>query len=371
MEKIEKSPLYDEPVLGIIGSSISLEHWDKCQDSWTKKKYKDTVINLLNYLDPSLLKEYGNKDKTEFNIPHGSIMVKITIKDNQFNVHAPFLKLPKDKQNIIMRQISELNFFRLLLAQIKLDKDVLFFNYTTPLELCEPYKIWDVLYDICIFADYYDDIFIEELGAGRVSKMQVKPFTQSQLDTLWDLYQKYLDESLKHLEYFEANRWWIPGLDSARITLMKLDYLLQPQGKLVSDIQKTLNDSFGGMAPNEIFNKTKTEIAKLKKWNRKKFDENMYIPKFLIPPKRRASLSVAQNILRPDYETAKNYHDQSNFFAATHFALYAIYNLFFRNTIPTKVEEVLNSGLKKASHLDWKVASEKLLQVLEKVMKMK
>ncbi|MBU1075690.1 MAG: YbjN domain-containing protein [Spirochaetes bacterium] len=373
MDKIEKSQVYDDPVLGIRETASTEKYWEKTQDSYSKKKYKDAIINLLNYLDPELVKTYGNKDQTEFSIPNGSLMVNISLKDNKFSVNAPFLKLPEKKVNVLLRQLSEINFMALFLSQIGLKGDELYFKYSTELELCEPYKIYDVLYEICINGDYYDDIFIDEMGAKRLKEMEVKDFSKAQKEKAWKMFNEYIDESLQHLEYFGTNRWFGPGLDSARITLMKMDYLLQPQGLLVSDIQKILNSSWnnGRLNLNEVFDKTKEDIRKLKEWDQKKFNENVYIPKFLISPKKRASLMALQDIMRPDYDSAKRYVQEFNFFESAHFCLYAIYNLFFRNTIPIKVEGILNDALKKASGKKFEEASGILLKILDKVMAMK
>lgn len=372
MNKIENSLLFDSPLLGIQKSTISLEHWEETKKAYSNNQYKETVINLLKYLNPQIVKEYGNNDQTELNIPHGSTMINIFIKDKMFKVVAPFLKMPGKNQNVIMRQIVELNFFSLILSQILLKDNEFYFTYSTPLELCEPYKLYDILYEICIYADYYDDIFIQDLGAERSCPMQVKAYSDLQKETLYKRFVKYLDESIDHLNYFETNRWYIPGLDSARISLMKIDYILMPQGKLVSDIQNTLKKSFNrNIPPNELFDKTKKAIGIMRALSKDAFLESMYIPCFLIPPKKRATLSIVQNTIKPDYESAKNFCGQNNYFASTHYSLYAIYNLLYRNTIPPEIEELLVKGLIQTSGIGWKEAAEKLLSLLADIMQRK
>jgi hypothetical protein len=174
------------------------------------------------------------------------------------------------------------------------------------------------------------------------------------------------------MSYFESMRWYGLALDTARITIMKIDYFMHPQGKLVTDIQKALGTSLRRNMPlNELFERTKQEIIKLNEYDQSKFNENMYIPRFLIQPRKRASITVAQSMMKNDYNAASKYLSEANYIASVQFSLYAIYNLLFRNTIPIKLEEVLNTGLKKAGSKDWKSAANQLVNTLTKVYKMK
>ena len=310
-----KSLTYEKPVASFQKSTINLDYWEKTKESYKNKEYKNTVLNLINYMDPDIVKNYGNKDLTEFNISHGSIVINMTIKEEVLTIKAPFLKLPEGgRQNALLRQIAEINFSSLMLSQIELNNDELVFFYAMDLELCEPYKVYDIFYEICIFADYYDDIFINTLGAERLQEMKVKEYSESDKEILWNNFTGIISEGLEHIEHNETKRIFGTGLDSARISLMKMDYLLYPQGKIVTDIQKALNKSYNNKTPvNELCTNIKKELIKLKEYKKDEFFKNMYIPQFLIQTKKSAALSVVKDWLKGDYEASAKYQSENNF----------------------------------------------------------
>jgi len=366
------SPIYDKPFNGYQESTINLDYWEKTKESFSNKKYKDTIINLFNYMNNDVIKKYGNKDLTEFCIPHGSIIIYITIKDGKISITAPFLKTPEKKENILLRQIAEINFSILCLSQIELKNNELYFTYETEIELTEPYKIYYVIDEICYYADYYDDIFINEIGAERIKNMEVTDYSEKDKTFLFNKFTEYIDEGLQYIDFFISNRWFSLGLDSACITLMKIDYFMNPQGKLVTDIQKAINNTYKKDIPlSDVMENAKKDITKLKDYDFKKFSNNIYKPFFLIPVKKRSTLSVIQSKVKTDYENAKKDYDSSAYISSALFSLFTIYNLFYNNTLPIKIEDFLNNGLKNVSSKDWKITSEKLLNTLTQLMGMK
>ena len=90
---------------------------------------------LLDYVNDEFREKYGNAKGTEFNIPHGSIVVNIKIEDDRLLIHAPFLSLPEKNRIPLLRQVAGLNFNAMDLAQVELKKDRLAFEYTCPLAL--------------------------------------------------------------------------------------------------------------------------------------------------------------------------------------------------------------------------------------------
>ena len=72
---------------------------------------------------------------------HGSAKVSLSIDGDTFSVHAPFLRLGTEHRVPLMRRVAEVNFQPLTLPTIRLEEDVLSFEYDAPLELCEPEQV--------------------------------------------------------------------------------------------------------------------------------------------------------------------------------------------------------------------------------------
>ena len=115
-----------------------------------------------------LASKTGNAGFSSFDIPHGSITLQLNITDDEFKVHAPFLNISGSKRIPLLRKVTELNFSPLNLSSIFLDGDQLAFRYSSPISLCEPYRTYDALREICIYADSYDDEFINKFNASWI-----------------------------------------------------------------------------------------------------------------------------------------------------------------------------------------------------------
>lgn len=159
-------PKYTDP--GTEGEpKRNLELWEKAADDYEKKKYRDSLVATIKHVNSELLSDLDSQtDPLEVTIDHGSASVTLAIKDGRFSIRAPFLKIGTDHTVPLMRRIAEVNFRPLTLPSIGLRDDILCFEYDTALELCHPHKIMDVLVEVCIFADRFDDEFIEKYGAS-------------------------------------------------------------------------------------------------------------------------------------------------------------------------------------------------------------
>lgn len=368
---MNNAPVFDDPLLGIYESKINQNYWDIVIQTYENKKYKKTILEILKYINPDLIQKTGNKDLSEFKIPHGSIIVNLKIKNGVFSVSVPFLKVSEKNKIALMRKAAEINFSLLILTQINLKQDRLFFEYEAPLELCDPYKLYAIFYEICNNADYYDDIFIEKLGAERIISMQTKKYPRKLIDTAWIKFHEYLNESLMYLEYFKNKRLESFGWDVLCLCFMKIDYYIAPQGFLRSEIERAISEMHKSAPIPERLHKAKEIIKKLIIFERKKFEESLYIPKIFISPKIRADLAAAQNSLKKTYESAKTERAAIDYPGATLSLLYGIYNLYYRNDLPQAITEILNSGLRDASKKTWKQASDILWDTINNLMETK
>lgn len=367
---MERSPRYEKPVLGVLGVQDDAGLWEIAMNTFEQGKFSESLYTVLRYMNPKKMTEILKKSDSKFTIPHGSMNIEMTISGGFYEIKAPFLRLPEKRGVVLLRQIAEINFSTLVLSQIRLEKDELFFYYKAPIELVFPYKIWDVLYEICINADYYDDQFITQLGAERIQEMPVARYTPAELDKLWALYHTILDETKQYCDFYQSKRWVNTAIDSIFIGLMKLDYCLQPQGILSGDIERIL--VYNQNISNE---ENLTALLKgfdyLKTIERSTFDNNIYQTSFLIPPKRRADPPTIKEVLTRDYEAAQKEITAKNYLGAADYLLYALYNLLYRYMIHAKYEIQINNALEKCSGKSWEDTAEILMKTVTKFMEMK
>jgi hypothetical protein len=78
---------------GSLKSNIDVAIWDKVISQYENGNYKDAIRDCINYIDPAIEKKFANADKTEYYVPHGSVIVHLKITDTEFIVEAPFLTI--------------------------------------------------------------------------------------------------------------------------------------------------------------------------------------------------------------------------------------------------------------------------------------
>ncbi len=367
---MEYSFKYDRSI-GKQGSyKDTVKYWNNCMDLYEKKNYKESIINFLYYMNPDLVKEKSKNNNTEFKFPHGSMIINFLIDNDSYEISAPFIKVPEKKAVILLRQVCEINFSKLTLSQILSKNNELYFYYKSPLALCYPYKLWDLFYEICVNSDYYDDLFITQLQATRINEMEVKKYSNKEIEEFWKTYNEIIDFGIEGCKEYQNKRWFNFGVDHGFITLMKLDHVLNPQGIIGNYIldyflyNNKLNDE-------ENLSKLIENLNKLKSIDKKIFEESIYQPVFLISPKRHADLEFIKNYLKDIFETAKTNITSSNFISAAYSMLYKFYYILFSYSIPIELEIEIITALEKSSKNNFTDTAKILYDAVEVIINKK
>lgn len=169
---------FHKTIAGSLKSSVDIDIWDKVLKQYEDGDYVGSIRNCINYVDATIEKKYANADRTEYRVPHGSIIVEVKITEQELTIQAPFLDIEEARQIPVLRQAAQINFTPLSIARIDLEGHKLYFKYSCPLSSCEPYKIYDVLREICITADNYDDEFISKFGAKHIQEPAVYQYSR-------------------------------------------------------------------------------------------------------------------------------------------------------------------------------------------------
>lgn len=351
-----------------LQSKIDPYFWDIVLESFREKDYANTIRNIISYVDPSIVVRTSNESKTKFEIPHGSANLCIFIHEDSFEVKAPFLDISEAKKIPLMRKVAELNFSPLNLSHIKLENNQLLFYYKCPLELVEPQKIYDVLKEICVFTDSYDDEFINKYNAKWILEPKIKDYPPKVLEEVWETVNLFLSEAIKAVNYYESKRQYGFAWDVIATTLMKIEYYASPQGFVRTEIEKQLS------VLNELENisrKSETGkkfLEKLKNYDKEEFLDDVYMSEVFIPYKWRATDESVKTSLKPVFEQAKAEVEAGDYQSATLNITYHFYNIFYNNNISDEIEELFTEALIKSSNQTWEESSKVLYSAIEKLV---
>lgn len=364
---MDLSPLYYDPVIE-YDHKYDLKAWKKCVELLEKGRYEESLNEFMRYVNSDSAKKY-NVGKNHWVIPHGSLMVEIKVTpDNYVEIYAPFLKLPSDNRVALLRQISELNFRVLILSQIVLYNDSLHFTYRTPLPLIDPYKIYDVLKEICWNGDSYDDMFIEKFGAIPLREKKVNYIPQKKIDKAYEYFQAFIDEAFRYDSYFQTKRWPEFSYDIFGITLMKTDWIIAPQGFLRTEIERIVQILFDKKSLEDINSEVRNELMKLKSYSKEHFSKDLYEPNFFIPAKGRSDITSCQKHLAKRYEWATGDRSGGSNTGVVLNFLFSTYHLMFNYFVPEKIKkEILNTN-KKCGNKQWAYSADLMWQSFQRIM---
>jgi hypothetical protein len=362
-------PTFDKTLLGAIRRPIDPMKWDIVLDLYDRGQYKDVIIGILDYVDSEMVTKRGNPAKTDFVIPHGSAIVKIKIDDKNFYVIAPFLEVPSTHNIPLLRQVTEINLFPLNLSTIVLENNQLIFKYSCPSELCEPYKIYDVLREICRYADAYDDDFIKKFNARWVHRPVIRTFAQKYTDYAWNRVQLYLQEVSAYIDYLERKRLIEFCLDMMVITLMKVDYYAVPQGAVRTDIEQAVSQLQDNETPiNDRIRKGREFLSSLKGHTKQEFTKDLYVAEVFIPLRLNFTNEMVEPYFERYYEVAKKEIAAREYLGAVLTLQTAFFGLFYNYIFPDDIKEIITTALVQSSHKPWDKALSVLWDALENIL---
>ncbi len=348
---------------------VDVEYWQTVQSLYTNKKPKESTIALLRYTNPIMFEKYGNTEKTYFEIPHGSIFLKIKITDEVFSVEAPFLELPKENVVPLLRHVAEINFYPLNLPNITLKENQLVFEYMCPIETAEPYKIWDVLYEICTDGDTYDDKFIRQFKAKRIYEPKIQRFSEDELQEKYEILIKIIDEAINYINYFYSKRWDYFCWDIVAISLFKIDHHIVPQGNLRIILEEEINYQMKTKDPHQ--KRVSSALAffeKIKNTPVNEIKDDIYMIETFISPRRRATYDTLVNAMKETYTRATSEYTKKDDIACTISVLYIyFYTLYYYNFEDKYLNEIINA-LKQSSGKPWTEAATILYLSLQRIM---
>jgi len=359
---------FHQTISGSLRSNVDVDSWEKVQADYQNGAFASSIRNCINYINPSIEKNFANPERTEYNVPHGSVIVNVKITETEFAVSAPFLDIKNAKQIPVLRQVAQLNFTPLMLSHIDLEGEQLYFRFSCPLDACEPYKIYDVLREICINADNYDDEFILKFNAAHIQEPKIYHYTQEQKDNIWNTVQQYIKEAFEIYEQLENKRLNAYLWDLLVITLLKIDYFCAPQGNIRSEIDKAINNLNSKDDYYQKLNGGKEYLKKLQNYDKTKFENDLYKIDIFVPYKYRTTLESVRNAFKKSYETADNEIKAKDFIGATFTLEYSIFNFLYGNNLDDSMANILTSALQNSSGKPIQEASQVLYDAVKKIM---
>lgn len=365
---MKQTPIFVPPVVDSTQSSVNTEAYEQSVDLYEQGKYLPAFHSLLDYLNNTFRTKYGNAEGTEFNIPHGSILVHISVDSDRISVVADFLRLPEKGRVAMLRQVADLNLNQLMLSRFVKEGEQLKMEYVCPLSQSHPHKMFYVLQNICHIGDRYDDEFCTKFGATRCYEPQVVPYPAEEVDRIYEAIQAVGKATLEAVKEYDAMRRYGYSWNVLDMAFYQISYFARPQGQLFNDLEKAVNDMDAELPIAEVVAKGKAFLEKLVATSREKLAEDLYFTDTLVSTRRRSSLKNVQENFQSIYKEATEALQSENYERAVVRLLYAFYEAYFYNDMQDDISHVMAKALKEAAGLPLEKAGEILYDAMDRIM---
>ncbi len=347
---------------------VRRETYEQSVDLYNAGKPLEAFHCLLDYLNEGFRSRFGNEGGTEFHIPHGSIVVHISITDEIMHIEADFLKLPEKGRVAMLRQVADLNINKLLLAGFVKEGDRLKMRYVTPLRQSHPHKIYGVLQNICHVGDRFDDEFCTKFGASRCYKPQVTPYPAGTVEKVYESIQSLGKATLDALNEYNSARRYGYSWNVLDTTFYQIAYIANPQGQLCNDLEKAIDDMDAERPAEELVAKGADYLRKLLATPKESLAEDLYFAEKLVSNRRSASLQTIQEVFEDVHEEAAKAVQSGDFERAAVRMLYIIYETYYYNDIPEDISAILTHALKASGGQPLEQAARTLYEAMDNIM---
>jgi hypothetical protein len=218
-----------------------VNRWTEADNLFKQKKYPDSFDAFFDYLrddDAQNVVYERNGAEGQFEFYQGSKIVRGKFNNGQLSAEVTLAKMPQPSVPV-MRRLLEMN-FNLYYSRFALDNDRLCMRFDSNTEGATPSKLYYGLKELSTKADKQDDLLVQDFTI--LEKMDMEHITEIPLkekEVKYEYLQKWLKQTLDVVASVDADKF-SGGISYMLLSLiLRFDYLLCPEGKLLTDMERT------------------------------------------------------------------------------------------------------------------------------------
>ncbi|WP_318312408.1 type III secretion system chaperone family protein [Flagellimonas crocea] len=360
-------PRFQRPIVSKDDPRMDVSYWTKAMDAYDAKDYRTALIETINYINSNVLENCSTEGDIQIVQGQGSAEIHISITKDTFTITAPFVKITEQTNKVaLFRRVAEINFNPLTLTQIHLKQDTLWFEYETPIALCQPYKVYDLLREISVYADNYDDEFIDKYKADFYQEPKVTPLTEEEKEKVWQQISEILEDYNNFSLFFKEKRWDDFQWDIIVVSLLKIANIPCVHGSLRTKLEEYVANLFNGQIDfNHRIDKGVNFMQKLLEKPKEEFFENIYHAETLISLKWRSSTEIVQNYAQNMEKYVNTYIKDNNNMMLCYYLQYSLLKLIYDYNLEEHQKNAIYDVLEKVSGKEMHEAKPMLLHTYQ------
>ena len=363
-------PKYKRPIAKIDDPTVNVDFWDEAVDAFDDKNYKQSALAIINYINPNILKDVDAEQDVIFTQMQGSAEVKVKITDSTFCIKTPFLRITEQTNQVaLLRRVAEVNFTPLRLAQIHLKDNELFFDYEMPIELAQPNKVYDILREVCVYADDFDDKFIEKYKADFYKTPKKIELTETEKEAVWQQISDIFEDYTNYSAFFKEKRWESYVWDLLAISFLKISNMPYMHGKLRSDLIRNISSLFNfDIDFNHRVDKGVNFMKELMARSKEDILKNAYHAEQFLSLRWRSSEQIIKDWAQNRLETIQKYEKEESNFNMSYYLQVGFLKLIYDYNLEQNYTDVINSVLEDVSGLEPSDAAPKMAEVFYQLL---
>lgn len=330
---------------------MDVSFWSKAMDAHDAKHYRQALLETINYINSDVLRNHSLDDDIQIVHGQGSAEIHISVTQDTFLVKAPFVKISDHTNKVaLFRKVAEINSNPLTLTQIRRKKDILWFEYETPIALCQPFKVYDVLREISVYTDHYDDEFIEKYNAEFFSEPKVFPLSDEEKNTVWQQIKEVLEDYEKFSNEFKEKRWNDYQWDITVLSLLKIVNIPCVHGSLRTKLEEYVSNLFNDQIDfNFRIDKGTNFMQKLLGKSKEEFMQDIYHAESLISLKWRSSTEILQNHAKSMESYVERYVKENNQLMLCYYLQYSFLKMIYDYNLEEHHQDAIYDVLENVS----------------------
>ena len=217
--------------------------WTDADRLFKDKKYNESLDAFFDYLKDDTannVRVQRNGTDLSFEIYQGSKIVRGSATPAGFKAEVALAKMPQPSVPV-MRRLLDQN-FSLYYSRYALDGDRLCMRFESNIETANPNKLYYALKELAIKADKQDDLLVQDFAALQsLDTEHIEQMGDVEKEIKYNYFQKWIRETLEHIAALDFDKF-SGGIAYLLLSLsFRIDYLLCPEGTLLSELEKIPN----------------------------------------------------------------------------------------------------------------------------------
>jgi hypothetical protein len=251
-----------------------ISRWTDADSLFKEKKYTDSLDAFFDYLRDDAVQNVvyeRNGAEGKFQFYQGSKIVRGNFNSEMLKAEVTLARMPQPSVPV-MRRMLEMN-FNLYYNRFALDNDRLCMNFDSDIETASPSKLYYGLKELATKADKQDDLLVQDFSMLQTTDSEhVTEIPLSEKEIKYEYLQKWIKQTLETIASVDPEKFSGGNAYLLLTLIYRIDYLIAPEGTLLSDLEK-IGYIYFKKDDRPVIEKNRDMIEEFKKIQTKPKDE--------------------------------------------------------------------------------------------------